>query len=151
MTDQILGFFDEYRFLSNFEGPGFTIDGVFYKTNEHFYQAWKAENVTDFMFVRQAKTPGEAKKRGRTVKIRPEWDEIKLAVMETGLRGKFNTEGDDDQRIAAEKLLATGDAYLEETNGWGDTFWGVCGDTGSNHLGIQLMALREELRHELDS
>ena len=47
-----------------------------------------------------------------------------------------------------EKLLATGDAYLEETNHWHDTFWGVCKGKGQNHLGKILMEVREELKRE---
>jgi predicted NAD-dependent protein-ADP-ribosyltransferase YbiA (DUF1768 family) len=43
-------------------------------------------------------------------------------------------------------LLATGDEYLEETNWWKDTFWGVCNGEGLNKLGNILMMVREELK-----
>ena len=43
-------------------------------------------------------------------------------------------------------LLDTGDAYLEETNYWHDTFWGVYNGEGRNHLGRLLMVVRDELK-----
>ena len=49
-----------------------------------------------------------------------------------------------------QKLLDTGDAHLEETNTWKDTFWGVCKGEGQNNLGKILMSVREELREELE-
>jgi predicted NAD-dependent protein-ADP-ribosyltransferase YbiA (DUF1768 family) len=42
-------------------------------------------------------------------------------------------------------LLATGDAYLEETNHWGDVYWGVCNGVGQNRLGHALMEIRADL------
>lgn len=45
-------------------------------------------------------------------------------------------------------LLDTGDSYLEETNTWGDTYWGVCNGVGKNHLGDILMDTRTTLRME---
>ena len=44
-----------------------------------------------------------------------------------------------------EKLLATGDAYLEEGNTWGDRIWGVYQGQGENRLGKILMKIRKEL------
>ena len=56
------------------------------------------------------------------------------------VREKFTT----NQKLQ-KQLLATGDQHLEETNKWGDTFWGVCNGVGSNHLGKILMKVRDEL------
>ena len=44
-----------------------------------------------------------------------------------------------------DKLIATGDAYIEETNNWGDEFWGVCHGFGENMLGKILMEIRKEI------
>jgi predicted NAD-dependent protein-ADP-ribosyltransferase YbiA (DUF1768 family) len=41
-----------------------------------------------------------------------------------------------------QKLVETGDKYLEETNNWGDAYWGVYEDVGNNKLGKILMATR---------
>ena len=46
------------------------------------------------------------------------------------------------------RLLETGDVYLEETNTWGDVFWGVCNGKGENMLGQVLMLIRDELKAE---
>ena len=46
----------------------------------------------------------------------------------------------------AEKLLATGNAHLEEGNSWGDKVWGTVGGVGANNLGKILMRVRETLR-----
>ena len=43
-------------------------------------------------------------------------------------------------------LLATGDRYIEETNTWGDTFWGVCNGKGENNLGKIIMKIRDTLK-----
>ena len=45
-----------------------------------------------------------------------------------------------------EMLLATGDAYLEEGNTWGDRTWGTVNGVGANNLGRILMDVREGLR-----
>ncbi len=57
------------------------------------------------------------------------------------LRAKFTQNSEIRQ-----KLLDTGSAYLEETNYWHDTFWGVYNGNGENHLGKLLMLVRDEIR-----
>lgn len=137
----ICGFFGEYRFLSNFNEDGFTLCSGFYKSNEHYFQAMKAANEQDHQWVMESATPGIAKHRGRRIPLRPDWDTVKLRVMKEGLRAKF----DQNPELKA-KLLATGSAYLEETNHWGDQFWGKSGGKGLNHLGEMLMELRDSYR-----
>lgn len=56
------------------------------------------------------------------------------------VRGKFQWPN------LQEKLLATGDAYLEEGNTWGDRIWGTVDGQGENRLGQILMQVREEAR-----
>jgi len=46
----------------------------------------------------------------------------------------------------SELLLSTGDKYLEETNNWGDEFWGVCNEVGENNLGKILIRVRKKLK-----
>jgi predicted NAD-dependent protein-ADP-ribosyltransferase YbiA (DUF1768 family) len=77
---------------------------------------------------------------GRSVKLRPDWESIKLDVMETAVRIKFT-----DPELAA-KLIATGDEELIEGNWWNDTFWGVCNGVGENHLGKILMKVRADIK-----
>lgn len=128
----INSFSGEYRFLSNFY---ITADG---KSVEHYYQAAKACNITDYLRIINAETPGQAKRLGRGIEIRQDWDDIKLVVMEQLLIKKFS-----DYELAR-KLLETGDAILIEGNEWGDVYWGVCNGIGWNHLGRTLMKIRDE-------
>ena len=132
-------FKDEYRFLSNFYPCPFIKEGILYKTAEHYYQANKAAHYEDIMLIVKAPTPGDAKRLGRSIETKSDWDNIKLDVMKKALEMKFiDTE-------LSYRLLKTGDAILEEGNNWGDTFWGVCNGVGENHLGKLLMELREVL------
>lgn len=47
-----------------------------------------------------------------------------------------------------DRLLATGDEYLEEGNTWGDRIWGTVNGICENRLGKILMRVREELKGE---
>jgi ribA/ribD-fused uncharacterized protein len=129
----------EYRFLSNFWPCVVVYDGITYPSTEHYYVAMK---TTDPSLRKQASlvsTSGQVKKFGRTLELRPDWDDVKLQVMEYALKQKFA-----DPELRA-KLIATGDAELIEGNWWGDVFWGVCKGKGENHLGRLLMKLRKEI------
>ena len=85
----------------------------------------------------------EAKRLGRHVQLRPNWENVKLPIMEDIVRAKF-TQNENLKQL----LLATGDLVLEEGNTWHDTFWGVDAKTreGENHLGRILMRVRKELQ-----
>jgi len=137
---EVKGFNGKYRFLSNFYPSKVTLDGLEYDTVEAAFQAAKTDDVADRRAIREADKPAEAKRLGRKVTLRQDWEKVKIGVMEDLCRQKFK------QAAFKEKLLATGDAYLEETNTWNDTFWGVCRGHGKNHLGKVLMKLRDELR-----
>ena len=135
-------FIGPYRFLSNFYKCVIDYEGLIYPSVEHAYQAVKTlDLITERIRIRDAETPGQAKRRGRTVKLRQEWDDIKVDVMRTLLRLKFSHPN------LRQKLLDTGYAYLQEGNYWHDTFWGVDLRTGQgqNMLGKLLMELRSEL------
>jgi len=135
-------FVDKYRFLSNF----YTCDLYDYKntTVEHIFQASKAERTIDFLSVVNSQTPAEAKKLGRKIEIRSDWNEIKVSVMEKLLREKFSKKNPG----LVELLLETGDEELQEGNYWNDTFWGVDLKTGigENNLGKLLMKIRNDIR-----
>lgn len=132
----------EYFFLSNFYEAPVTYRGLQYGSNEAAFQAQKCmtrEETAEFTSLR----PSDAKKRERKVQLRPDWEDIKVGIMEEIVREKFT------QNITLqEMLLATGDAVLEEGNTWNDTFWGVHlkNGQGQNHLGRILMKIRTELR-----
>lgn len=132
-------FTGQYGFLSNFYPSTVTLDGVRYKTVEHAYQAAKTLDKDERKKVRDADTAATAKKQGRKLPIRPDWDNVKLAVMEDLLRQKF------EEPELAKALCDTGTVELIEGNWWGDQYWGVCRGKGFNHLGRLLMRIRGEL------
>lgn len=133
----------EHRFLSNFFVIQVTYDGIDYPSTEHAFQAAKTLDLQEREKVRKTPTCGKAKRMGRTVTRRVDWDEIKIGIMRDLIRQKFSRAQYPDM---ADQLLATGDAPLVEGNTWGDCFWGVCGGMGKNHLGKILMEIREELK-----
>ncbi len=137
MIDKFEG---EFEFLSNFAPSTFTFEGITYPTNEHFFQAMKTNDLGMRKAIAAAKTPGAAKRMGRQVQLRPDWERVKVDIMRTGLRCKF------EHPILAQKLINTGNELLVEGNWWGDRFWGQCDGTGRNMLGQLLMELREELK-----
>jgi ribA/ribD-fused uncharacterized protein len=95
-------------------------------------------------------TPGRAKRMGRRVALRSDWESVKEDVMLEGLCLKFS-----DEQLA-DWLLETGDEELVEGNDWSDNFWGVChckkcqaqGIQGQNRLGHLLMKVREMIKEE---
>ena len=87
-------------------------------------------------------SPSVAKRKGRKVTLRNDWEEVKFWVMLGVCSAKFTQNKD-----LAEQLLATGDEELIEGNTWGDRTWGMVNGTGKNWLGKILMQIREELRN----
>ncbi len=133
---------EEYRYLSNFYEAVVTYGGLTYKSNEAAFQAQKCMTEEEKIpFTEYG--PGKSKGLGRRVPLRPDWEAVKVGIMEEIVRAKFTQHPE-----LASKLLATGDKVLVEGNTWGDTCWGVDLRTGQgeNHLGRILMKVREELR-----
>jgi hypothetical protein len=136
----IRGFQGEYRWLSNFWPSPVRYWDFECPTVEHAYQAGKASTWEEALAVTLSVTPGEAKRAGRTVTLRGDWEEIKVPFMLDLLRQKFA------HAPLRQALVATRDALLVEENTWGDTFWGVSRGRGSNVLGELLMRVRDEVR-----
>jgi hypothetical protein len=136
----ILGFFEQNRFLSNFQLAYIEFEGLVYPSSENAYMAAKTLDIDKRNYFTTCSAK-EAKQVGRTLELRDGWDNIKLSVMETILREKFS----DKNKELKQKLLLTKNKYLEETNTWNDTFWGVCKGKGQNNLGKLLMKIRNEL------
>lgn len=152
----INSFTGRWAFLSNFYLCKITQQGITYPSTEHYYVAMKIKDdqiingqfypSTDVReLIARISTPGQAKRFGRTLKLRKDWDDVKLGVMEWCLREKFK-----DSKLQ-EMLLQTGDEELVEGNYWHDVYWGVCscekcGNKGENNLGKLLMKIRSEIR-----
>lgn len=174
---KVIGRFDgEYRWLSNFYLCMIVYDNIMYNSVENFYQAMKAsptaimeimvrvgnEYVPKLVYTRKHMAtipPAQAKKIGNKITLPSNWNQIKVEVMRIGLIEKFKIP-----ELRA-KLLATGNAYLEEGNTWHDNFWGVCSCNKcivsrmqqtilvgknlikSNMLGKLLMEIRDKIRN----
>ena len=138
----VLGFEGQYKFLSNFYPSEVEFEFVKYPTVEHAYQAAKTCDYQQRMKIQQAITPGAAKRLGRSVTLRENWDSIKFQIMLDLVTQKFS------KPPFSIWLKNTGDSYLEETNWWGDTYWGVCKGKGKNRLGAILMYVRQNLQDE---
>lgn len=132
----------KYYFLSNFFPAEVTYNGLTYQNNEAAFQAQKTyskEERIEFTTLE----PRDAKRRGRRVRLRKDWEQVKDRIMEEIVRAKFSQNEE-----LKEQLLATGDAQLVEGNRWNDRYWGVDirSGVGENHLGKILMKVRSELR-----
>ena len=138
----------EWAFLSNFYESEIEFEGIVYPTNEHFFQAMKTLDIDERRAIANALTPGKAKRMGRRVTLRSDWEEVKEEVMFLGLCLKFA----DDQ--LADWLLETGDEELVEGTTWHDNEWGNCtcekckNIPGKNKLGKLLMKVRGMIKEE---
>lgn len=133
-----LKFWDEFDFLSNFYSVKVYYEDIDYPTVEHAYQAAKTLDIKERRKIRNAAGPGVAKKIGQTVKIRDDWEDVKIGIMDDLVRQKF------ERQSLRNKLLEI-DGQIVEGNFWGDTFWGVCKGKGRNELGKILMKIRDEI------
>lgn len=146
-------FHGEHGFLSNFWPVKVFYEMYEFPSVENAYQAAKYAMFADFpmcgphrrgqFFAKEwhtfrTCTPGQAKRLARTLPQRPNWDKLKLPIMEGLLRQKFYIPELHD------KLLATKPHELVEYNTWNDTYWGVCKGIGDNNLGKLLMKIRDE-------
>lgn len=143
---------EPYGFLSNFERTPFIGKSLWgthmYPTNEHFYQAQKAncKEMHDYIlsapYARVAMVVGRQLEHNKYLKdkyMRKEWDKLKKPTMLLGIDLKFR-----DPRLR-KLLLDTGDAILIENNPE-DPFWGIGDGSGESWLGKLEMQIREKIR-----
>ena len=134
---------DPYGCFTNFSRHGFELDGKWWTTSEHYFQAQKFAGTLQAEEVRQLPTPREAFNLTRSLKdsVRTDWLNVRDSVMLKAVERKFESNA-DIQTI----LLSTGDALLVE-NSPVDSYWGCGADgKGKNMLGKILMEVREKLR-----
>ena len=143
MTIYFYGTRTQYGCFSNFSRHGFELDGVWWPTSEHYFQAQKFAGTPHADQIREVKTPKEAARMGRdrSRPLRSDWERVKDDIMRKAVLRKFETHAD-----IREVLLSTGDAPIVE-NAPGDYYWGCGADgSGKNMLGQILMEVREILR-----
>lgn len=127
MIDSFTG---RYGFLSNFSPDpvrtpvrGSRPAPFTMPTAEHAFQAEKAMTEADFMRIYRAASPGDAKRIGKQIPLRSDWERVKKRIMLEIVISKFN-----DPKLRG-RLLSTGRELLIEGNDWGDVYWG-CVDSG---------------------
>lgn len=133
-----------YEFTNFYQGKPIKIDGVSWKTAEHYFQAQKftGKSIDLQEVVRKKATAREAFEFAGAHKgdWRSGWKTARVGIMRTVLAAKFGQD-DDLRRL----LCATGGAQLVEASRK-DGFWGYGADgNGENMLGRLLMELRAEL------
>jgi ribA/ribD-fused uncharacterized protein len=142
-----------YNFLSNFYSVKIEHQGIKYPTLEHYYVSMKVKNDQQIdgkyitmidcrELIAKMPDPGKVKQFGKIIKVRRDWNDVKLDVMLWGVREKFKQED------LKQMLLDTGEQELVEGNTWNDTYWGICRGEGQNNLGKILMKVRTELRQQ---
>lgn len=146
----INNFSEKHFFLSNFYNCYLTYEGVVFCSTEAAFQAAKTLDISERERIARL-SPSDAKKAGRKLAIRPDWEDVKDKVMYDVCLAKFTQ---NDSLRLKERLFATGDEELVEGNTWHDNCWGDCSCEkcknikGENRLGKILMKIREELRNE---
>jgi N-glycosidase YbiA len=136
---------EPYEEFSNFSRHGFELDGKFWKTSEHYFQAMKFADTEYEDKVREAPSPKDAAEIGRRrdLPLRKDWESVKDDVMRRAVRQKFLTHPE-----LKELLLSTGEEEIVE-NAPADYYWGCGKDgTGQNKLGKILMEIRTYLLAE---
>ena len=144
MSYIIRKFEDKYRFLSNFYTSPIVYEGIKYYNAEAAFQSAKTLNIGNRLKFSKL-GPSDAKKLGRRIELRDDWEEVKEKIMYEIVKDKFNRNPN-----LAEKLLNTLPKYLIEGNTWHDNIWGDCecdkckNIKGQNKLGEILMRVRSE-------
>jgi ribA/ribD-fused uncharacterized protein len=136
---------EPYGCFSNFSSHGFMLDGKWWPTSEHYFQAQKFPGTPYEEQIRLAKNPMDAARMGRdrNLPLRKDWELVKEDIMRKAVLQKFKSH--DDIRAI---LLSTGNQLIIE-NSPVDYYWGCGADgSGKNKLGQILMEIREMLRKE---
>ena len=133
---------DEYGEFSNFSHYGFELDGKWWMTSEHYFQAQKFKGTQYEERIRLLDNPMKAAQLGRNrdLPLREDWEKVKDDVMRNAVYAKFS------QNIELKKkLIATyPNEIIEKTSN--DYYWGCgCDGTGKNMLGKIIMETRNLL------
>ena len=145
-SNDVIGFYTrEFYCLDNFSSFKVKYDGYLYSTVEEAYQSLKFKGVADEVYnkIISSYSADEALRIARKYKAlqRPDWDNIKVGIMEQLLRNKL-----EQNPYVKKKLPQTGNYTIVEDS-TKDDFWGWGKDrTGQNQLGKIWIKLRLELQ-----
>lgn len=135
-------FKNQYFFLSNFyECPVYYNKLVFCNAEAAFQAQKVIDEKEQYKFINL--NASQARKLGKTIVLREDWEEVKDNIMYEIVKRKFTVNKELQQ-----KLIGTKDEELVEGNWCHDTYWGVDSKTGigKNKLGKILMKVREEVK-----
>lgn len=153
MSKAIKCFKGKNWYLDNFFPCEVEFEGLYFPSVEHAFQGAKTLDMNKRINFCAYPDAATAKSEGRKLKLREDWESVKIDIMRQLVYDKFRrgmSYGDGTERInILQMLLDTGDAYLEEGNCHGDRFWGTVNGEGQNWLGRILMGVRDQLRKEL--
>ena len=136
-------FKNQYFFLSNFYECPIYYNKLVFCNAEAAFQAQKViDEKEQYKFINL--NASQARKLGKTITLREDWEEVKDNIMYEIVKRKFTVNKELKQ-----KLIDTNDEELIEGNWWHDTYWGVDSKTGvgKNKLGKILMKVREEVKN----
>lgn len=139
---------DEYGCFSNFSHYGFELDGKWWMTSEHYFQAQKFYNTKFEEIIRMMNNPMKAAEMGRNrnLPLRKDWEQVKDTIMKKAVFAKFS-----QNKEICDVLLSSGAEKIVE-NTINDYYWGCGKDgTGKNMLGIIIMQVRKDLQYKFDS
>lgn len=140
----IYGFFNDFRFLSNFHLVEIPYEGRVYGSTEAAYMSGKTHNQEDKDKLAKM-TPSQAKRFGRTIQLREDWEDVKDKIMYDVNLVKYLSGPSEETQKLKTMLHITNDFKLVEANWWGDEYWGECFGVGQNKLGKILMKVRDEV------
>jgi N-glycosidase YbiA len=118
-----------YGCFSNFSRHGLLMEGIWWPTVEHYFQAQKFPGAPYAEQIHRAATPRQAAMlgRSRSVPLRADWEQVKDGIMLAAVLRKFETH----EALRA-ILLATCDEEIVE-NAPRDSYWGIGADgSGQN-------------------
>ena len=141
LDNAIIGFSKKtgYEFLSNFYGSTVAYEGLLYPSVEHAYQAAKSLDVSTRKVFCRVKDPNVAKRMGQSIIVRHDWDDVKIDIMRSLIREKF------ENPFIRWRLIETNGRRLINENKWNDKFWGVVNGEGMNWLGTILEEVRNAI------
>lgn len=138
---------EKYGCFSNFYPCSVEYGGIVYPNSECAWQSLKTLDMKKRKKFATYKAAG-AKKMGRRVELRSDWEEVKYQLMVNVCYAKFF-----QNKELKSILQATGEEELiENTTAWHDNVWGNCEcerckeTEGKNLLGKALMEVRSKLK-----
>jgi ribA/ribD-fused uncharacterized protein len=135
--------FYEYRFycFSNFSSFAVEWKNVIWMTSEHAYQAEKFTDKEIIKEIKEARSAHDSKKIAQKYqnKVRSDWENVKLCVMEEIIRAKLKQHPFIQKRLKqSEEREIIEDSHKDSFWGWGPN------KDGENHLGRIWMKLRDD-------